>query len=147
MVFGLCNAAQTFQRFINYVLSGLDYAFAYIDDVCIASKNEQEHERHLREVFTRLRKFGLIINFAKCEFGKTSINFLGHSVDGKGISPLPAEKVEVITNFKKPETVCQLKRFLAMLNYYRRFLPNLMLSNHKRLCKFFLKEIRRTIAP
>lgn len=123
MVFGLCNAAQTFQRFINHVLQGFDFAFSYIDDICIASKNAQEHENHLRQVFSRLREHGLALNFAKCEFGKSEINFLGHTITEKGIRPL-AEKVDVIRNFKKPEVVCELKRFLAMLNFYRRFLPN-----------------------
>lgn len=55
MTFGLCNAGQTFQRFIDEVLRGLDFTYAYIDDVCISSKNETDHEKHLRIVFNRFR--------------------------------------------------------------------------------------------
>lgn len=70
MPFGLRNATQTFQRFINEVLHGLDFCYAYIDDIFIASKSEKEHETHLRKVFQRLDDNGLIINQVKCNFGE-----------------------------------------------------------------------------
>lgn len=75
MVFGLCNAAQTFQRFMNKVLGDLDFAFVYIDDVCIASKDPTEHMSHVRRVLQRFREFGLTINYPKCDFGKNSVKF------------------------------------------------------------------------
>lgn len=123
MVFGLCNAAQTFQRFMNQVLAGLDFAFAYIDDVCIASANSTEHDKHVRAVLDRFREHGLIVNAAKCEFFVDSVTFLGHTVDKNGIRPL-TEKVEAISNFPKPSTVRELRRFLAMINFYKRFIPH-----------------------
>lgn len=123
MMFGLCNAGQTFQRFIHEVLRGLDFAFPYIDDILIASADINEHRKHIIQVFQRLREYGVVINVAKCCFGKESVRFLGHLITKDGISPLP-EKVDVIKNFPKPDLVCELKRFLAMINFYRRFLPN-----------------------
>ena len=85
MPFGLRNAAQTFQRFIDQVLHGLDFTYAYIDDLLIASENEQ-HEYHLRLLFDRLQEYGVVINPSKCEFKVTSLDFLGHHIDCHGIN-------------------------------------------------------------
>lgn len=123
MTFGLRNAAQTFQRFMMNVLADLDYIFVYIDDICVASLNEEEHKKHLRTVFQRLSQHGLRINVAKCIFGKSELCFLGHRIDAKGIYPLP-ERVAAIEEFKEPVTASELKRFLAMINFHRRFIPN-----------------------
>lgn len=123
MTFGLCNAAQTFQRHINEVLRGLDFVYVYIDDICIASNNTAEHLRHLELVFQRLRQHGLTINLAKCKFGRDSVKFLGHTVDRDGIRP-HEDKVEVIRNYKLPQTAQDLRRFIAMCNFYRRFMPH-----------------------
>lgn len=123
MTFGLCNAGQTFQRFMDEILRGLDYAYAYIDDVCISSKNELEHEQHLRTVFQRFREYGIVINVSKCDFGRKEIEFLGHRVNEYGIQPLPS-KIQVITEFKRPTIAKDLRRFIATINFYRRFLPH-----------------------
>lgn len=132
MTFGLCNAAQTFQRLIHEVCRGLDFVFAYIDDLCVASSTPEEHIEHLQIIFERLEQHRLAINVAKCEFGRDEINFLGHRVSSEGLKPLPG-KVEAIKKFPLPTMVKQLKRFLAMLNFYRKFLPNAMLSQAKLL--------------
>lgn len=123
MTFGLCNAAQTFQRFIDEVLRGLDFIFVYVDDICDASKNIKEHLVHLEIVFQRLRLYNLTINTAKCHWGQQSIHFLGHIVDKHGIRPT-MEKVDIIKNFKLPSTAQELRRFMAMCNFYRRFMPH-----------------------
>lgn len=78
MPFGLRNAAQTFQRFINKVLQGLKFCYAYIDDVLIASTTEDEHEKHLREIFKRLHDYGVKINPTKSTFGEKQVEFLGY---------------------------------------------------------------------
>lgn len=123
MAFGLCNAAQTFQRHMNEVLRGLDFVFVYIDDICIASNDETQHMEHLKTVFDRLRKYGLTINVEKCLFVQTQVKFLGHLVDENGVRPLPT-KVEIIQNFERPAIAKHLKTFLATLNFYRRFIPS-----------------------
>ncbi|XP_058123276.1 uncharacterized protein LOC131285240 [Anopheles ziemanni] len=123
MPFGLRNAAQTFQRLIHDILRGLDFVFPYIDDMIIASTTPEEHHEQLRQLFQRLEQHHLAINPAKCEFNRTEIAFLGHLVNTEGIRPLP-ERVAAITELKKPTTIMELMKFLAMVNYYRRFLPN-----------------------
>lgn len=120
--FGLRNAAQTFQRFIHEVLRELNFCFAYLDDILVFSSSEQEHKFHLETIFKRLKDFGMTVNVDKSMFGKDSISFLGYHVSSKGILPLP-ERVESIVGYKLPETVSELKRFLGIINYYRRSLP------------------------
>ena len=122
MPFRLRNAAQTFQRLIDEVLRGLPFAFAYIDDVLIASCDIKEHQDHLLQFFERLTHFGLKINLSKCEFAVSKLNFLGHMIDEQGITPVP-EKVTAIQNFPQPTSLRQLRRFLGLVNYYRRFIP------------------------
>lgn len=123
MTFGLRNAAQTFQRYIDQALRGLPYAFAYIDDIRVASKDDREHQQHLREVFTRLRDFGLQINLSKCVFGQPSIEFLGHIFDKNGITPLP-QRVQKLLDVPLPATAKDLRGFVAAVNYYRRNIPH-----------------------
>ncbi|UYV70049.1 hypothetical protein LAZ67_7001603 [Cordylochernes scorpioides] len=123
MSFGLCGAPATFQRFINQVLWGLDFVFPYLDDILVASKSEEEHESHLRAVFSRLDQYGLRINQAKTVLNVNNVEFLGYWITPEGIRPTES-KVQVIVDYKKPETVQDLRRFLGMLNFYRRFLKN-----------------------
>ncbi|XP_076299334.1 uncharacterized protein LOC143218180 [Lasioglossum baleicum] len=122
MTFGLRNAAQTFQRFIDEVLQGLDFCYPYIDDILVASSSEAEHLRHLELLFKRLEQYNIVINPGKCKFGQSEVKFLGYKVSKEGSRPLP-EKVEAINNFPRPETAKQLRRFLGMINFYRRFIP------------------------
>ena len=120
--FGLKNAAQTFQRLMDSVLRDLPFLFVYLDDILVASSSPSEHLSHLRTLFERLTEHGLIINPAKCEFGLSTIDFLGHRVTKDGIVPLPS-KVEAITTFPRPVTIRALQEFLGMVNFYHRFLP------------------------
>lgn len=123
MSFGLRNAPSTFQRFITEVLRGLDFVFAYLDDVLVASTSEEEHKEHLAQVFDRLQQYGLRINIAKSVMGVNQVEYLGYLITEKGSSPLP-EKVKAITDYKLPETIHELRTFLGMLNFYRRYLKN-----------------------
>lgn len=123
MSFGLRNAAQTFQRFIDEVTRGLDFCYAYIDDILIASSSEEEHLAHLKTLFHRLQEYGVVINSAKCHFGLPKVKFLGYLVSDAGTSPLP-DKVEAIKNYSRPASIKDLRRFLGALNFYRRFIPN-----------------------
>jgi hypothetical protein len=81
MYFGLRNAAQTFQRLINDMLRGLNFAFVYIDDVLIASRNHEEHEQHVRTILGRCQSYGIAINPIKCVFAVDSLIFLGHNIN------------------------------------------------------------------
>lgn len=123
MTFGLRNAGQTFQRYIYQALGDLDYVYAYIDDILIPSKDPEEHKKHLREVFSRLKKFGLRLNPSKCQFGQPEIEFLGFVINSEGSKPTP-EKIEAITKWPKPVTNNDLRRWLGLVNFYRRSLPH-----------------------
>lgn len=105
------------------VLNGLDLCYAYIDDLLIASLSFDEHVLHIKTVFERLEQYGIIINMNKCVFAKYTISFLGHAVSSLAVEPLP-EKISAIQAIKLPETVCELRRFLGICNFYHRFLPN-----------------------
>ncbi|CAH8500850.1 unnamed protein product [Schistosoma guineensis] len=122
MPFGLKNAAQTFQCFMDDVTRGLDFVFAYIDDVLIASSSLEEHIQHVQILFDRFKKHGVVINPSKCIFAVLASEFLGHYIDSQGIKPLQ-KKVEAITNYPEPTSVKSLRRFLGTCNFYRRFLP------------------------
>nr|CAK6928071.1 unnamed protein product [Fasciola hepatica] len=123
MPFGLRDAAQTFQRFVDEVLRGLPFAFGYIDDILIASASPSEHASHLRQFFPRFQQYGLQLNPSKCVFGVLSLDFLGHHIDQIGLTSLP-DKVRSILSFPAPQTITQLRRFFGILNYYLRFIPH-----------------------
>ena len=123
MPFGLHNAAQTFQRFIDQVLRDFNFCYVYIDDVLIASANVEEHKQHLQLVFNHFREYGFIVNPFKCQFGVAQLDFLRHRVNSQGICPLPG-KVEVVQNFPLPQTPQQLHEFIDLINFYHRFVPH-----------------------
>ncbi|GFX63056.1 retrovirus-related Pol polyprotein from transposon opus [Trichonephila clavipes] len=122
LCFGLVNAPQTFMRFMHEVLRGLPFCFVYLDDILCYSENAEEHRFHLRTIFQRLSSYGLKLNISKCVFGVTELIFLGHLIIPDGIKPLP-DKVQAVLDYKQPETVGSLRKFLGLLNFYRRFLP------------------------
>ena len=136
MPFGLHNAGKTFQRFMDEVMRGLDFSFWYMDDILVASTDEQEHLKHLEQVLSRLAEYGLSINVDKCEFGKSELTFLGHKISKDGIEPL-AEKVDAIKNFSIPTSVKKLRTFLGMVNHYRRFIKD---------CALVLKPLETLLA-
>lgn len=124
MPFGLKTAPATFQAMMNSVLSGLtgSRCFVFLDDVVIYATSLAEHDVKLREVFSRFRKHNLKLQPDKCEFLRKEVNYLGHVITEEGCRPDPS-KVEVIENFPRPENEKQLKSFLGMIGYYRRFIP------------------------
>ena len=123
MPFGLKNAAQAFQRLMDVVCQGLDFVFVYLDDILVASSSLEQHAQHLRALFKRLQQHGLIINAAKCQFGRQDLDFLGHRITCHGVLPLP-DKVLAIRNFGKPLSRKGLQEFLGMVNFYHRFIPH-----------------------
>ena len=122
MPFGLRNAAQSFQRYMNELLSDLPYVVVYLDDILIASENEDQHTVHLKVVCSRLNENNININLEKCLLGVSEVPFLGFNVSSAGIIPLP-EKVKQIVDYPKPETIAELRRFVGMANFYRRSFP------------------------
>ncbi|GBN94563.1 Transposon Ty3-I Gag-Pol polyprotein [Araneus ventricosus] len=123
MCFGLRNAAQTFQRYLDGVIRDLDFCYAYLDDILVASPDEDSHKRDLESLFQCLSKNGIVINPDKCVYGQTQLSYLGFHISAAGLKPLP-EKVETILHYPLPDTVDKLRRFLAIVNFYHRFIKN-----------------------
>ena len=98
------------------------FAMGYLDDIIVFSNNKIEHLRHIEEIFTRLECFGLKMKREKCDFFKKHIQYLGHLIAEDGFTPLP-EKLKSIRNMPKPKTPKEVKQFLGLIGYYRKFVP------------------------
>ena len=118
--FGLAQAPAYFQLLMNQVLEGLSFAMTYLDDILIFSNSEEEHLLHLEEVFCQLRKAGL--KQSKCNYSKSQIHYLGHLISEDGISPLP-DKLESIKKMLMPKCIKEIRQFLGLTGYYRKFVP------------------------
>ncbi|KAL0540408.1 hypothetical protein IC582_024645 [Cucumis melo] len=125
MSFGLTNAPAVFMDLMNRVFREfLDtFVIVFIDDILIYSKTEAEHEEHLRMVLQTLRDNKLYAKFSKCEFWLKQVSFLGHVVSKDGVSVDPA-KIEAVTGWTRPSTVSEIRSFLGLAGYYRRFVEN-----------------------
>lgn len=124
MVFGLSNAPFEFVRLMNVVLGPLrnKVCCCYLDDVIIPAKDWNELLTKLSLVFSALRNAKLTLNINKCEFGKTKIDFLGYIVSEEGLKP-GARKVSAIRDFPEPRNVHEVRRFLGLSGFFRRFIP------------------------
>lgn len=122
MPFGLKNAPMSFQMLMSQVLRGLHWkiVLCYIDDLLVFSRTFDEHLSHLDQVFKKLREANLTLKPEKCHFGLEKVMFLGHILSKDGISVDPA-KIEKVKNFPVPRSQTELKSFLGLCNYYRRF--------------------------
>ena len=120
--FGLVQAPAYFQKLINDVLKGCNFAMGYLDDIIIYSRSEKEHLEHLEEIFTRLKAAGLKLKLEKCCFFKRHIQYLGHLISADGIQPLP-EKLKRIAKMPAPRNPKEVKQFLGLVGYYRKFIP------------------------
>ena len=124
MPFGLCGAPATFQRMMDTVLHGLEqFSAAYLDDIVIYSNTWNEHLQHIQAVFKRLRHAGLTAKPAKCQFGMAQCSYLGHVVGNGRVCPEDA-KVTAVKEFPKPKTKRQVRAFLGLTGYYRRFIKD-----------------------
>jgi hypothetical protein len=121
--FGLTNAPAYFMYLMNKIfMEYLDkFVVVFIDDILIYSKNEEEHEEHLRLVLQKLREHELYAKFSKCEFWLKEVAFLGHIITNEGIAVDPS-KVSDVLKWEPPRTVSEIKCFLGLIGYYRRFI-------------------------
>ena len=108
---------------MDSVCAGLDYVFAYLNDILIASKSNAEHKKHLQSLFDLFAEHGLVFKTERYIFGVEEIDFLGHRVSNASIQPLPS-KVKAITEFPAPTSIALLERFIGMINFYHIFVPH-----------------------
>ncbi|WVZ63973.1 hypothetical protein U9M48_013560 [Paspalum notatum var. saurae] len=125
MSFGLTNAPAFFMYLMNSVfMNELDkFVVVFIDDILVYSKNEQEYEEHLRIVLSHLREHKLYAKFSKCAFWLKEVAFLGHILSVKGVAVDPSN-VEDVLNWKQPQMVIEIRSFLGLAGYYRRFIKD-----------------------
>ncbi|ROT65770.1 putative enzymatic polyprotein [Penaeus vannamei] len=123
--FGLRNSPLTFSRLMSIVLSGMinDQVMVYLDDILICSPSVSEHEKKLRQVFERLASAGLTINPGKCQFFRSELDFLGHTLTSNGIAP-NQNKVQAVIDFPRPQNQKDLKSFLGLSGFYRPFIKD-----------------------
>ncbi len=126
MPFVLTNAPATFQRLMNYILHDYlnDFVVVYLDDILVCSDTFEEHLAHLRKVFIKLREANLVIKLKKCKFEQRKIKFLGHIIGTDGLRT-DSENIEKIINCSISTDVTEVRKFMRLCNYYRKFIKDL----------------------
>lgn len=122
MSFGLTNAPATFQSLMNTIFKDYlrKYVLVFFDDILVYSKNLSEHIRHLESVLKLLQEEQLFAKLSKCAFAVSQVHYLGHIINEEGVST-DSSKIEAIRDWPRPENVTQLRSFLGLTGYYRRF--------------------------
>ena len=125
MPFGLMNAPATFQHLMEIVLAGLarEGCLVYLDDVLVMGRAIEEHNKNLMKVLNRLRAAGLHLKPKKCCFAQLEVYYLGHVVSTNGIKTDPW-KAQAVSEFPVPSNVKEVRSFVGLASYYRKFIPN-----------------------
>ena len=125
MPFGLCNAPASFQHLMNTIFQEFldDFVIVYLDDIMVYSRTHEEHLKHLDIVFSKLRDNQLYAKLKKCEFMKTSVEYLGHIVGNNSIKP-DKEKTKAIEDWERPRNSKEVMAFVGLANFYRKFVNN-----------------------
>ena len=121
--FGLAQAPAFFQHLMNKVLDNCPFAMMYLDDIIIFSDTEAEHLAHIEEIFKRLEAADLKMKRSKCDFFKKHIHYLGHLISADSILPLK-DKLDMIRDMPAPHNANEVKQFLGLAGYYRKFVPH-----------------------
>ena len=126
MPFGLTNTPAAFMDLMHRVFQPYldEFAVFFVDDILIYSQSEREHEDHLRIVLQLLRDHQLYAKLSKCEFWLIEVRFLGHVVSASGVS-VDLEKVEAVMSWERPKSVFEIRSFLGLAGYYKRFIEDL----------------------
>jgi len=131
--FGIKTAPSEFHRILDQILTGLNGVTTYFDDIIIHGKTFSECQEHLIACLERLQKYNLHVNKSKCQFFKDKISYLGYVIQHNKISKCP-NKVEAILHAPRPESVDDVKRFLGLITYYSRFIPDVSTMTYPLRC-------------
>ena len=124
LLFGVNSAPEMYQHILAQIVSDLDGVVNFVDDLIVYASSEEEHDNRLQKLLSRLKDKGLTLNKDKCDFKKQSIEILGFEVGSKGIS-LPEQKVKAIVEARQPRNVSEVKSFLGLANFCRKYMCNL----------------------
>ena len=122
--FGISSAPEHFQKRMSTILDGLAGVLCLMDDILTFGKDQKEHDTRLTAALEKIQAAGVTLNKDKCEFNKTSLTFLGHTIDEKGISPDP-QKTDAISKMASPKSTTELRRFMGMVNQLGKFSPRI----------------------
>ncbi|XP_041774410.1 uncharacterized protein K02A2.6-like [Anopheles merus] len=121
---GIKVAPGAFQQIMDKMLAGVNGVSAYMDDVIVGGKTQEEHDAALEETLKRIRDYGFTIRSEKCAFNKSEIRYLGHIIDSRGLRPDPA-KIDAIKNLPAPKDVTGVRSSIGAINFYAKFIPNM----------------------
>ena len=127
--FGIASAPAIWQKAMAIVLQGFPGVIYYLDDILVTGATREEQEKNLRSVLSRLQRYGLRLNAAKCKFFQTTVEYLGHKITPSGISPTQ-ERVRSVIEAPAPRNKSELKSFLGLITFNARFLPALSTMLH-----------------
>ncbi|XP_052891252.1 uncharacterized protein K02A2.6-like [Anopheles moucheti] len=121
---GIKVAPGSFQQIMDKMLAGVNGVSAYMDDVIVGGKTQEEHDAALKETLQRIKDYGFTIRKEKCSFNKPEIRYLGHIIDSRGLRPDPA-KIDAIKKLPSPTDVTGVRSFIGAINFYAKFIPNM----------------------
>ena len=127
--FGIAFAPAVFQQAMDAILQGLTYVICYLEDILITRSTDQQHLENLEEVLSRLKQHGIRLKKNKCQFLQDAVEYLRHQIDAQRIRTATS-KLEAILQAPTPRNVTEVRSFLGMINYYGKFLPNLVTLCH-----------------
>ncbi|XP_064646192.1 uncharacterized protein LOC135499377 [Lineus longissimus] len=122
--FGISSSAEVFNKAVTQILENLEGVISYIDDLLVWGRTKEEHDERLRKVLDRLREKGLKLNRRKCRVGLSEVVYIGGLLSADGVKPDP-QKVQAIVDMPQPDCKAALRRFLGLVTYFGKYLPNL----------------------
>ena len=127
--FGVASAPALFQKMMDSVLADIPGVICYIDDILVTGRNDEEHIQNLTAVFERLQTHGFRLKKEKCSLLQNAVHYLGHKIDAEGLHAITT-KTDAVNKAPNPKNVTELRAFLGLLSYYRKFIPNLSTLIH-----------------
>ncbi|XP_062541427.1 uncharacterized protein K02A2.6-like [Armigeres subalbatus] len=124
LMFGISSAPEAFQKVMDTLIAGLEGVIVYLDDVMVWGRTQEEHDIRLAKLLDRLKEYNVLLNKDKCQYNVNELHFLGHNLSAEGVKPTES-RVSAVRQFRRPESVTELRSFLGLITYVGRFIPHL----------------------